>query len=188
MTNSIHRPRSDYSCRSSLWSWSTLFVPILTLIRQIMLAKICSRWRIKTAFQINFLHTVKPVLSSHSKIDKTKVLMANGRLMKVESIAECSPWSILQYFWPALSDNRSWKPILVFFLSGRLRQFFTVLTLDSCGFQIQCKHVFCFTCAKETEKTCPRYYFDIYHKDLEFRKDLFRFLTLGLWAFRTAVP
>ena len=42
--------------------------------------------------------------------------------MKVESIAECSLWSILQYFWPALSDNRSWKPILVFFLSGRLRQ------------------------------------------------------------------
>ena len=42
--------------------------------------------------------------------------------MKVKSIAECSPWSILQYFWPALSDNRSWKPILVFFLSGRLRQ------------------------------------------------------------------
>ena len=25
--------------------------------------------------------------------------------MKVKSIAECSPWSILQYFWPALRDN-----------------------------------------------------------------------------------
>ena len=48
--------------------------------------------------------------------------MTNGSLMKVESIAEYSPWSILQYFWTALSDNRSWKPILVFFLSGRLRQ------------------------------------------------------------------
>ena len=66
--------------------------------------------------------TVKPVLSGHLKIDKTKVLMGNGSLMKVESIAECSPWSILQYFWPALSNNRNWKPILVFFLSGRLRQ------------------------------------------------------------------
>ena len=42
--------------------------------------------------------TVKPVLSGHSKKDKTKLLMANGSLMKVESIAECSPWSILQYF------------------------------------------------------------------------------------------
>ena len=43
------------------------------------------------------LYTVKPVLS-HLKIDKTKVLMEDGSLMKVESIAECSPWSILQYF------------------------------------------------------------------------------------------
>ena len=55
--------------------------------------------------------TVKTFLSGHSKIDKTKILliklMTNGSLMKVESIAECSPWSILQYFWPALRDNRS---------------------------------------------------------------------------------
>ena len=49
-------------------------------------------------------------------MDKTKVLMGNGSLMKVESIAECSKGSILQYFWPALSDNRSWKTILAFFL------------------------------------------------------------------------
>ena len=32
------------------------------------------------------------------KIDKAKILMTNGSLMKVQSIAECSPWSILQYF------------------------------------------------------------------------------------------
>ena len=56
---------------------------------------------------MNFLHTVKFVLSSHSKIDKTKVLMANGSLMKVESIAECSKGSIRQYFGHALRDNRS---------------------------------------------------------------------------------
>ena len=42
--------------------------------------------------------TVKPILSSHSKIDKTKILLTNGSLMKAHSIAECSPWSILQYF------------------------------------------------------------------------------------------
>ena len=29
-------------------------------------------------------HTVKPVLSGHSKIDKTKILMTNGSLMKVK--------------------------------------------------------------------------------------------------------
>ena len=27
-------------------------------------------------------HTVKPVLSGHSKIDKTKIVMTNGSLMK----------------------------------------------------------------------------------------------------------
>ena len=32
-------------------------------------------------------------------------------------------WNILQYFWHALRDNRSWKPILVFSLSGPLRQY-----------------------------------------------------------------
>ena len=36
------------------------------------------------------LFTVKPVLSSHSKIDNTKVLKTNGSLMQAESIAECT--------------------------------------------------------------------------------------------------
>ena len=36
------------------------------------------------------LCTVKPVRNGHSKIDKTKILMTNSSLMKVESIAECS--------------------------------------------------------------------------------------------------
>ena len=38
----------------------------------------------------NIQHTVKPVLSGHSKIDKTKILKTNGSLMKVERIAEHS--------------------------------------------------------------------------------------------------
>ena len=46
--------------------------------------------------------------------------MANGSLMKVKSSVECSPWSILQYFWPALSDNWSWKPICGLFESGHV--------------------------------------------------------------------
>ena len=45
--------------------------------------------------------------------------MTDGSLMKVESIAECSPWSILQYFWPALNDNWSWKESFGLFESGR---------------------------------------------------------------------
>ena len=39
--------------------------------------------------------------------------------MKVERIAD---WSILQYFWPALSDDRSWKPKFCHFESGRFTQ------------------------------------------------------------------
>ena len=40
-------------------------------------------------FESSSTPTGKPVLSGHSKIDKTKTLMTNGSLMKVES-AECS--------------------------------------------------------------------------------------------------
>ena len=45
--------------------------------------------------------------------------MANGSLMKVKRIAECSTWSILQYFWPAIRDNWPWKPIFCLFERGR---------------------------------------------------------------------
>ena len=62
--------------------------------------------------------TLKPVLSGHSKIDKTKVLKTDGSLMQVESIAECSKGSILQNFWPVLGDNQSWIPIFVFWLAA----------------------------------------------------------------------
>ena len=70
--------------------------------------------------------------------------MTYGSLMKGESIAECSPWSILQYFWPALSDNRSWKSILVFSFSGYLgkvllycyRLFDLILDVPSTIFQL----------------------------------------------------
>ena len=74
--------------------------------------------------------SVKSVLSGHSKIDKIKVLMQNGSLMKVESIAECFPWSILQYFWPALSDNRQWKPIFGIHFEWMLKTGFTVFQLS----------------------------------------------------------
>ena len=57
-------------------------------------------YKINSVKALNFeqFSTVKPVLSSHLKIDKNKVLMENDSLMVVKSIAECSPWSILQYF------------------------------------------------------------------------------------------
>ena len=56
--------------------------------------------------------------------------MTNGSSMKVESIAECSAWNILQYFWPALSDNSSWKSI---FEDGRFRdRFYCILVQSFC--------------------------------------------------------
>ena len=42
--------------------------------------------------------TVKPVLSGYSTLDKTRVLKINGRLMKVESIAELEHSAILLTF------------------------------------------------------------------------------------------
>ena len=53
-------------------------------------------------------------LKQSLKNRQNKILMTSGSLMKVESIAECSHWSILHYFWPALSNNWSWNPIFVF--------------------------------------------------------------------------
>ena len=50
------------------------------------------------------------------------MLMTNDSLMQVKSIAECSPWNILQYVWPALSDNWCWKPIFGLSESGRFTQ------------------------------------------------------------------
>ena len=52
----------------------------------------------KPSLPENVINTVKPVLRGHSKIDKTKVLKPCGSSMQVKSIAECFPWSILQYF------------------------------------------------------------------------------------------
>ena len=66
--------------------------------------------------------TVKPVISGHSKIIPKLVFMASFRLMQVKSIAECSLWSILQYFRPSLRYHLSLTPLLCLFLSGGLRQ------------------------------------------------------------------
>ena len=57
--------------------------------------------------------------------------MANGTLMKVKSIEECSPWSILQYVCPALSDNWIWKPIFCLFESDRFRQVYLYILYEN---------------------------------------------------------
>ena len=79
------------------------------------------RCKLVNKYMVFGANTVKPVFSRHPKIDKTQILMRNGSLMKIESITKCSPWSILQYFWPALS-NLVLKNIFGLFESGRFRQ------------------------------------------------------------------
>ena len=60
--------------------------------------------------------------------------------MEVNRIAECSSWSILQYFRPALSDNWS-------FLSGHLRQ---VLLYNQPSIYIMHTSVCVSVCVKNT--------------------------------------
>ena len=64
--------------------------------------------------------TVKHVLSSRFKINKTKVLMENGSLMEVESIAECSLVAFCNTFDLHLAVIGTEKQFL-FIFSGRLR-------------------------------------------------------------------
>ena len=63
---------------------------------------ICRSWDTEHTLLERYC-TVKPVLSGHSKKDKKLVFKTDYRLMEVESIAECSKESILQYLRPALS-------------------------------------------------------------------------------------
>ena len=57
-------------------------------------------------------YTVKPVLGDHPKRMPKLVSNIDYPLMQVKSIAECSKWSILQYFWPSLSYHFSLRPLL----------------------------------------------------------------------------
>ena len=106
-----------YVGRALIWSSNGL-VPLNlyhdTVTDPAGVLKWCKCFQKDVVFCFN-RYTVNSVLSGRSKIDKTKILMTVGSLMKVNSIAECSPWSILQYFWPALSDNKSWKSIFGLF-------------------------------------------------------------------------
>ena len=69
-----------------------------------------------------YIHTVKPVLSGHSKRRPKLVFNTYYPLMQVKSIAECSKGSILQYFRPSLSYFLSLRSLFCLLLSGRLRQ------------------------------------------------------------------
>ena len=85
----------------------------------------------------------KPCVKRPLKTGKTKILMTNGGLMKVKSITECSPWCILQYFWPALSNNWSWKPIFSLFERGRFTQVLLYLWREKATCFFVCHRFIC---------------------------------------------
>ena len=61
---------------------------------------------------------VKRPLSKRLKIGFQDQLTLNAG----QSIAECSPWSILQYFRPSLSYHLSQRSLFCLFLSGHFTQ------------------------------------------------------------------
>ena len=81
-------------------------------------------------------HFNKKYSSYSDSMNKTKILITNGSWMKVER-------SILQYIWPALSDNRSWKPILVFFFDRLHKTGYILYHQQS---KYICIHVFVSVC------------------------------------------
>ena len=66
--------------------------------------------------------TVKPILSCHSKNDKTNALKTNDSLMKVKSIAEHFFGAFCNTFECHQAIIGLKNKFLVFFLSGRFRQ------------------------------------------------------------------
>ena len=82
------------------------------------------------------------------KSRQNKDLYDKGSLMKVDSIAECSPWSILQYFWPTLCDNWSWKPIFCLFERIPRSISYGVYNLQLFRFDIVCSNVVTWTTGK----------------------------------------
>ena len=91
--------------------------------------------------------------------------MTSGSLMKVESIAECSPWSILQYFWPALSYNWSWKPFFGLFKSGCFTQVLLFVWLMACSLYIVVDSDYKWSCKLKF----PRNDFPKYKKNLSIK-------------------
>ena len=73
----------------------------LQLIQKSLVEMAVSKFYLKTQYLqpvSNFGCTAKPVLSGHSKLDKTKVLKTHYRLMQVKSIAECSLLNVGQKY------------------------------------------------------------------------------------------
>ena len=74
---------------------------------------------------------VKPILSGHSKVDKTKVLKSWGILMQLKSTEECSTRAFCHIFvLHYVCDYRSWNPIFWFSFEWELNPLLNRLFLD----------------------------------------------------------
>ena len=67
-------------------------------------------------------------LSGHSKRTPKEFFYTDYRLMQVKSIAECSKWSIRQYFQPSLSYHLSIGSFFWSIFEWPLKTGFTVLS------------------------------------------------------------
>ena len=74
--------------------------------------------------QLRYTVTSNTVLRDHSNRRSKLVFKVEYRLMQVESFAECSKGSILQYFRPSLSYRLALRSLFCLFLSGCLRHFY----------------------------------------------------------------
>ena len=102
VASQIVNPMRCLKCTNVVLEWQTVF----TLIGQLIEEQAYLGLPCLIIFRVNMVKNNKNLILRYSKtyvkrplkMDKTKILMSNGSLMKVKSIAECSPWSILQYF------------------------------------------------------------------------------------------
>ena len=67
-------------------------------------------------------HYSKTCVKQPHKNSQNKDLYDKWKLNASQKYCRMLPWSILQYFWPALSDNWPWKPIFGLFDSNRFTQ------------------------------------------------------------------
>ena len=90
-----------------------------------------SAWTFISSIWADSKTCVKRPLSKRPKIG----FKTNYLLMQVKSIAECSKWSILQYFRPSLSYHLSLRSFFCLFLSGRFTQvlLYSISTINLCG-------------------------------------------------------
>ena len=82
-------------------------------------------------------NTVKPVLSGHSKVDKTQILKTSSGLLLVESIAECSDHSAI--FLTCIKCLSVLKTYFKVFFAWSLKTGFTIYLSESVHFLVFAK-------------------------------------------------